>query len=441
MYQFRLKITGVFVCFSFLYLSAQNPISPPGIYIADPSAHVWNNGKLYIYGSVDETCDYYCSRRYHVMSTEDMVNWIIHKNAFSSDGENDAVPYNDNLLFAPDCAYRNDTFYLYYCQPSRKEAEGTAVSLSPGGTFIDGKKIELGGYEQIDPSVFIDDDGQAYYVWGQFTMKMARMKPNMRTLDISSIRDSILTEHQHHFHEGAYMTKRNGIYYLVFADISRAGMPTCIGYATSKKPFGPYNYGGVIIDNDQCNPGNWNNHGSIEKFDDQWYVFYHRSTHGCKKMRKACVEPITFNPDGSIPEVEMTSQGAGAPFVAQSNIRTESACILQGNVRVSKLDDDNEGLTGIATGDKAAFKYIDFVDGVKKIDIRILPKTGGTLIIAIDQPWHTRLATVKIPSEDDHESWQTITTEVNNITGVHALWLVFYGGGNDICSIDWFRFE
>lgn len=108
--------------------------------------------------------------------------------------------------------------------------------------------------------------------------------------------------------------------YLVYADLSRADMPTCIGYATSKAPFGPYTYGGVIVDNDHCNPNNWNNHGSIAKFNGQWYVFYHRSTHGCNKMRKACVEPITFNPDGSIPEVEMTSQGAGGPLEATSEI-------------------------------------------------------------------------------------------------------------------------
>ena len=29
---------------------AQNPIVPPGMYIADPEAHVWEDGKIYIYG-------------------------------------------------------------------------------------------------------------------------------------------------------------------------------------------------------------------------------------------------------------------------------------------------------------------------------------------------------------------------------------------------------
>jgi hypothetical protein len=56
---------------------AQNPIVPPGMYIADPSAHVWNDGKLYLYGSLDESPDYYCSHRHHVLSTADLKSIMI----------------------------------------------------------------------------------------------------------------------------------------------------------------------------------------------------------------------------------------------------------------------------------------------------------------------------------------------------------------------------
>lgn len=76
---------------------------------------------------------------------------------------------------------------------------------------------------------------------------------------------------------------------------------------------------------DHCDPGNWNNHGSIVEFGGQWYIFYHRSTHGSKMKRKVCVEPITFNPDGSIDDVEMSSQGAGQPLDASALIEAERA--------------------------------------------------------------------------------------------------------------------
>jgi arabinoxylan arabinofuranohydrolase len=156
----------------------QNPISPPGVYIADPSAHVWADGKLYIYGSNDESDKYFCSWTHHVLSTSDLKTWELSRDVFSSKGEKDQVPYNDNILYAPDCQYKNGTYYLYYCQPGN-DAEGVATSKSPLGPFVNGKKINLKGINEIDPCVFIDDDGQGYYIWGQFSAKMAKLKPNM----------------------------------------------------------------------------------------------------------------------------------------------------------------------------------------------------------------------------------------------------------------------
>ncbi|MCF8364415.1 MAG: family 43 glycosylhydrolase [Bacteroidales bacterium] len=421
--------------------SAQNPISPPGVYIADPTARVWNDGRLYIYGSVDESCDYYCSHRHHALVTDDMLNWQLVEDIFTSKGEGDGVPYNETVLFAPSAAYKGGIYYMYYCQPDREFAEGVAASASPTGPFTGGVPIDLKGYNQIDPDVFIDDDGTAYYLWGQFTLKMAVMKPNMTELRMETVKDSILTEGGHHFHEGAFMAKINNLYYLVYADISRGDIPACLGYATSKSPFGPYEYRGVIIDNNHCNPRNWNNHGSIAEFNGQWYVFYHRSTHGCNKLRKACVEPITILPDGSIPEVEMTSQGAGPPLKATVQIEAEWACILNGNLRIEQFEPDNEQLTKIFSGDKAAWKYIDFGDGVDSITIRIKPgDKGGKMVISPDKPWHQRLALIKISPEANGE-WQTHTFPVESATGVHALWMHFYGEDGEMVEVDWFSFS
>jgi arabinoxylan arabinofuranohydrolase len=323
-------------------LFAQNPIVPPGVYIADPSAHVWKDGKLYIYGSRDESPDYYCSWNYHVLSTSDLKTWTIHENTFASKGPDDQVPYSDNYLYAPDVQYINGTYYLYYCLASNKQTEGVATSSSPTGPFINGTVIETGGINQIDPCVFIDDDGQAYYIWGQFTAKMAKLKPDMMEIDPATIRVNIVTEKEHRFHEGGYMVKRNGIYYFIYSGLSIHDFASCISYATSSSPWGPFRYGGVIINNDHSDPNNWNNHGSIAEFNESWYVFYHRATHGSNTMRKACVEPITFNDDGSINEVEMTTQGASGPLDARQIMDAERACLLHGNVRIQAFEPDNE---------------------------------------------------------------------------------------------------
>jgi len=429
-----------FFLFSFSYLYSQNPISPPGEYIADPSAHVWKDGKIYIYGSNDESTNYWCSPVHHVLSSTDLLHWDLTRNVFASKGENDQVPYNDDVLFAPDCQYKDGTYFMYYCQPSAL-AEGVATSKSPLGPFVNGKAMDVKGIQEIDPCVFIDDDGQAYYLWGQFSAKVAKLKPNMTEIDLSTVKDSVITEKEHFFHEGGYMVKRNGIYYFIYADMSRANMPTCIGYSTAKSPFGPFKYGGVIVDNSHCDPGNWNNHGSIVEFKGKWYVFYHRATHNSQMMRKACVEPITFNADGSINEVEMTTQGAANPLPADVAIEAEQACLLFGNARISAFDSTHELLSGIRNGDKAAYKYLNFGEGLESFEIRVAPgKKAGKIHLTLDQPWRWNIGTIDVPAGSGEQKWVTLSCKIKPPQGVHALWLKFEGEGDDLFEIDGFKF-
>lgn len=421
---------------------AQNPIVPPGVYIADPTARVWNDGKLYVYGSRDESPEYYCSWRYDVLASFDLKQWEIYSNRFVSKGKNDAVSYSDDYLYAPDCWYKNGKYYLYYCLANNTLTEGVAVSDFPAGPFLNGTNIDLGEHRQIDPSVFVDDDGQGYYVWGQFNLKMARLKTNMKEVDLSSVKENVITEKEHFFHEGAFLTKHEGIYYLVYAHMGRAGKPTCIGYATSTSPMGPYQYRGVIIDNDHCDPGNWNNHGSLVEFEGQWYVFYHRSTHGCNTMRKACVEPVFFNEDGSINEVEMTSQGAGRPLDAISRIDAERACLLNGNVRTQAFSENEEELGKIQNGDYAGYKYINFQDGVTELKIRVAPGANpGQINIGIDNIWGPSIGTIEVPGNGNLKSWTTLTCNIKEVKGTRALWLRFSGDGDDLFHVDSFKFE
>lgn len=423
-------------------VKAQNPIVPPGVYIADPSAHVWKDGKLYVYGSRDESPNYYCSWRHDVLYTSDLKTWTIKENVFSSKGDHDQIPYNDALLFAPDVAYKNGIYYMYYCQPDKNNTEGVATSKSPLGPFTNAQKIELNGVNQIDPCVFMDDDGQAYYIWGQFQAKIAKLKPNMKEVDLSTVNNNAITEKEHFFHEGAYMIKRNKIYYLIYAHMGRAGMPTCIGYSTSKSPLGPFKYGGVIIDNDHSDPGNWNNHGSLVEFNKQWYVFYHRATHNSVSMRKTCIEPITFNKDGSLNEVEMTTQGAGAPLNALSKIDAERSCLLYGNVRIEANAIDNEILSKIQKGDKAAYKYINFNKGVDSVMAAVIPnKFGGTIEIVLDNSWGEAIGVVNV--EPGAEPF-ILNASIKKTTGIHAVWLRFNTNAKnaeDSFQLDWFKFK
>lgn len=420
---------------------AQNPITPPGKYMADPSAHQWKDGKIYIYGSQDESPNYYCSHKHDVISSADMKNWTFTENTFASSGDNDQVSYSDDFLYAPDCQYKDGVYYLYYCLANNTKTEGVAVSKSPEGPFVEGKNIELAGYNEIDPCVFVDDDGQAYYIWGQFNAKMAKLKPNMTEIDTATIRENVVTEKVHFFHEGGYVVKRNGIYYFVYAHMGRAGRPTCIGYATSNSPMGPYKYGGVIIDNDHSDPACWNNHGSIAEFNGQWYVFYHRPTHGSNTMRKVCVEPITFGKDGSIHEVEMTSQGVAGPFKMKSKIDAERACLLYGNTRIKAVSTVNEALCEIQNDDAAAFKYVDFDGQSDSLKIRVMPGANGFSIdVKLDNSWGKTIGRINVPSNADGKEIKTFICKINQTKGIHAVWLKFWGNPGEDAYVDWLEF-
>lgn len=384
----------------------RNPLLPPDVHIPDAEAHVFSDGKLYLYGSFDESRDYYCSGEYHVASTPDMKHWTVSDTSFETrqakwvgsmadlakaqmqgvhsfaelpihlkrelteeDQKLSIEAYkqrwydkiakqagNIKLLYAPDAIERNGLYYLYMCFSDG--SEGVAVSNRPEGPFRNPVRLAAQG---IDPAVFIDDDGQAYYYWGQFSGCGAKLTEDMLSLDESSITTGLVTEQNHFFHEGSSMRKRGDLYYYVFSDISR-GRPTCLGYATARTPLGPFTYQGVIIDNSGCDPASWNNHGSIEEFQGQWYVFYHRSSRNSVNMRRVCCEKIYFDEDGRIAEVPMTSQGAGDPFSAGEWVEAYRCCILQGGAYLD-LYEGQECIVNLTDGAEAVIRYIRVQDG------------------------------------------------------------------------------
>ncbi|MFQ9094777.1 MAG: hypothetical protein ACLR5S_11160, partial [Ruminococcus sp.] len=108
-------------------------------------------------------------------------------------------------------------------------------------------------------------------------------------------------------------------------------------YATSDYPDRDFVFGGTIVSNgdvgyqgraekDRLNMTG-TTHGSIENINGQWYVFYHRLTHKSDYSRQACAEPITILPDGSIPQVEITSCGLnGKPLEGKGTYPAVIAC-------------------------------------------------------------------------------------------------------------------
>jgi len=400
----------------------RNPVLPSEICIPDGEAHVYQN-RLYVYGSRDCEKETYCSEQYNVVSTDDMKNWTVHETALDGNGVpwigkknrknqknypvvdmnlNNPTPMFQNLvnslpkpirwwlkishksnlnlgkwmpnsqyLFAPDCIEKDGKYYLYFCMADN--SEGVAVSERPEGPFQTPTQIPCAG---IDPAVFKDDDGKVYYYWGQFRACGVLLNDDMKSFEAEKIVHNIVTEESHGFHEGSSMRKRNGTYYYVYPCIYRDNKPTCLAYATSDHPLGPFQYRGILIDNAKCDPESWNIHGSIEVFKGQWYVFYHRSSRNSKYHRRLCVEKIEFNDDGSIDEVKMTSIGAGLPFESGEDIEGWRVCEVEHGAYVNGKD------LVMCDGSSAIIRYISLDVSPTKIEIK---STGeGVISVLID---------------------------------------------------------
>lgn len=370
---------------------ARNPVLPLEHHIPDGEARVMPDGRLYVYGSYDLLADWYCSDRYRVASTANLREWTVHDVSFQgrdvpwfpdprgyaaslpvdarSGVDEEGMPppqyASEPLLYAPDAIERRGEYYLYFCMADG--SEGVAKATAPFGPFSQPRQLPATG---IDPSVFVDDDGQAYYYWGQLSAKGVRLDPSMTSFDPDDVVDGLLTESTHGFHEGSSVRKIGETYYFVFADGHR-GSATCLGYATSDSPLGPFRYRGVIIDNAGCDPETLNNHGSIACVGGQWYVFYHRSSRGSRYFRRLCIEPIRILADGSIPEVPMTSQGVGEPFGAGEYVEGFRACELRGRIRIDVGGGGHERLCGAAEGDEAIFRYVSSPEGFSSISLDV----------------------------------------------------------------------
>lgn len=400
-----------------------NPLLPDNCFLPDAEAHLMSDGRLYIYGSWDISgSSDYCSREVHCFSTDDMVSWTDHGAVFRNDESFFGLPWaKESMLYAPDAIEKNRKYYLYVCG-SRGE-EGVAVADSPTGPFSVAEKIELADRTGIDPAIFVDDDGKAYYLWGQFSLNGAELAEDMKTIIQESVKKGIATEWEHGFHEGASLRRRGDKYYLVYTDVSR-GKATCLAYAVSDSPLGPYKKGGVIIDNVYCDPSTWNNHGSINNLGDKWYVFYHRSSQNGRTCRRVCAEPIEFDENGMIKEVPQTSSGAEKALDARNTVHARTACRLMGKCHITVRDGYEVLLSekGRHWGqrDWAEYKYIDFGEGgLSALCVTACGKGSVSFVIE----GNTELCSLVFECDTP----QKFTAKIPDVKGVHTLWLFLDG--------------
>ena len=283
-------------------------------FTADPGAMVYND-TVYLYTGHDEAPQNqsrYVMHDWLCFSSTDMVNWKEHP-----------VPLKvKDFKWAKDDAWasqvinRNNKFYWYVAATHNTipgMAIGVAVADNPTGPFKDaiGKALITNNmtteakiaWDDIDPSVFIDDDGQAYLFWGNTTLHYVKLKENMIEMDgpIQMIKVP-------NFTEAPWIHKHKGWYYLSYA----YEFPEKLAYAMSRSINGPWVYKGILNEI----AGNSNtNHQAIIDFKGKSYFVYHNGALAADAgsfHRSVCIDYLYDNSDGTIKKVIMTSEGVKA---------------------------------------------------------------------------------------------------------------------------------
>ncbi len=427
-----------------------NPILPLWEYIPDGEPRVFGN-RVYIYGSHDKAgADRFCDFKLKVWSApiDDLCNWTCHGDIFHTREDRDHssdADWAERELFAPDVIEKDGKYYLYAYIANSKGCVG--VSDRPEGPFQllskykynipEGKGkncFEDGSF--VDPGVLVDDDGKVYIYCGYQRSYQAQINPNnMYEIIDGTYKDDIIPiEEPFSFFEACSPRKVKDTYYLIYSP--RKASP--LVYATSKSPTGPFEFRGTIVDNGIDYPGG-NNHGSICCMNGQWYIFYHRMTNGTIMSRRACVEKIEILPDGTIPQVEMTSLGFEESLSPYKITPADIACVLKGGCFITEKNVFLRTITAITNGCIIGYKYFDFGEDFSSKTMEFSIKIKGTgcksriKILIDDYENGEELGVCEIGAEDG-----TYSTILNNITGRHAIFFVIEEGYTG-WAVDMFR--
>lgn len=448
-----------------------NPYLPSWEYIPDGEPYVFGD-RVYVYGSHDFFNGYvFCMGDYVCWSApvNDLTDWryegvIYPRNAdpMNADGE--------MCLYAPDVTVGSDgRYYLYYVL-DHLDIVSVAVCDEPAGRYqfygyvhhADGTYLgrAQGDEPQFDPGVITEGDVTWLYTGfcphggkdrhGAMVTKLAADMltvlegPQFVVPGVEYAKGTMYE--QHPFFEAPSIRKVGEKYYFVYSSVVMHEL--C--YAVSDRPDGGFVFGGVIVSNCDLFPGRpqlpmalgGNNHGSIIEIAGQWYVFYHRQTNNTWFSRQGCAEPIAILPDGSIPQVEITSCGLnGGPLPAKGEYPAYIACHLYdakrdrisnapGAAYITQEGRDGDEIPGYIANLHdtvvAGFKYFDFED-VQRITLKLRGYgTGGRIHVRLS-PDGENLATMELHNTN---LWAEYSAPVSIPNGKQALYLAYEGGGS-----------
>lgn len=452
--------------------NAQNPIVQT-CFTTDPAPMV-HGDRIYVYTGHDEDgADFFWMQEWRVYSSSDMVNWTDHGSPLAIED----FSWADDRAWAAQTIERNGKFYWYVCAHSKLSngmAIGVAVADSPTGPFKDaiGKPLyDDGSWDYIDPTVMIDEKGQAWLFWGNPRVYYAKLNDDMVSLN-GEVRKLNMTEegfgapdpsvrqkdvkYKDMYTEGPWLMKRpqaagkNGKtskkgagYYLLYA---AGGVPEHIAYSWAPSPEGPWKYMGTIMP--EGGTSSFTNHCGYERFKGHDYFFYHtgKLPNGGGFGRSVAIEEFKFNADGTFPVIHPADNGVEpvGTLSPYGRVEAETMAFSKG------VKSDTNSKTGVYVseiheGDYIKLRAVDFgATAPQSFEVSVASALrGGTIEVWADSVGVTKIAEVKVSGTGGWEEWQTVSANVSQgVTGVHDLYFVFHGRkGVKLMNFDWWRFN
>ena len=417
-----------------------------------------HDGTMYVYTGHDEDgADFFWMQEWRVYSTQDMVNWQDHGSPLALE----SFSWADDRAWASQTIERNGKFYWYICAHSKLSggmAIGVAVGDSPVGPFKDaiGKPLfENGSWDHIDPTVMIDDDGQAWLMWGNPQCYYLKLNEDMISysgelgrLDMTeeAFGSPAMNKREHgkkykdSYTEGPWLMKAPDMsrykvrgtryensskakgnlaprnYYLLYA---AGGVPEHISYSTAPHPTGPWTYAGEIMP--LSDTGSFTNHCGVADFKGHSYFFYHtgKLPGGGGFGRSVAVEEFKYNADGSFPTILPTTEGVKpiATFNPYRKVEAETMAFSKG-LKTEQNSEVGVYVTDIHNGDYIKLQNVGFGKKVPRVfRARVASGLrGGQIEIRLDSLGGRLLGTLNVPGTGGWEKWQTLTLDLDYST-------------------------
>ena len=409
------------------------------------------DGRVYLYTGHDEdNSTYFTMKEWRVYSSADMVNWTDHGSPMSLA----TFSWANTDAWAGQVINRNGKFYWYVPVTNRstgRMAIGVGVSSSPTGPFTDAIGRPLVENGEIDPTVFIDDNGQAYLYWGNPNLWYVRLQHRHDLLTPAARRRSRspppASAPAPATPAGRRCTKKargsTSATACTTTSSPRSAAPSSSVTRRRPSPTGPWTYRGTIM---PTQGSSFTNHAGIIDYNGSSYFFYHNGAlpGGGGYTRSVAVEKFSYNSDGTIPTINMTTTGAPQNGTLNPYVRQEAETIAwSSGVETEPAGEGGMNVGYIDNGDYIKVKGVAFGGGATSFTARVASAASPAARskLRLGSATGTLVGTCTVAGTGGWQTWTTVTCPVSGATGTQDLYLRFTGGSGSLFNLNWWQFN